>query len=88
MVIGRENFPLFFAFNTEIKANNDNHKQAVKELIARNPVFYKKTLFRAFLAVPESTLENMLTFGQEYLDYSIMLDEYLLLLHAPYMKAD
>ena len=86
MVSWRETFPFFSALNTEITANNDNHKVAVQNLIARDAVFYKKTMFRAFLHITKLELDDM--DWQEYLDYSIMLEEYLLLLHAPYMKED
>lgn len=88
MAFGGENKSFFFSFNTEIKANNGNHKKAVKELIDRDAVFYKKTLFRSYLHLPESILETITPFSQEYLDYSVMLTEHLMLLFSPYQKED
>ena len=40
---------LFFKIQTDIKKIWDNTDKAKNELIARDPVFYQKTLFRAFL---------------------------------------
>lgn len=88
MVVEGENKPFFFSFNTEIREAGENHKSATIDLIARNPMFYKKTLFRAFLNITKDECDDMMQFGQEYIDYSIMLDEYLLLLHAPFQKSD
>jgi hypothetical protein len=53
-------------------------------LIARNPVFYKKTMFRAFLNLSQSECDNMSV--SEYMDYAIMLKEVLKLWHAPFQK--
>lgn len=55
-------------------------------MITRNAVFYKKTLFRAFLRLTTSDLDNMSM--QEYMDYDIMLDEVLKFIHAPYLPHD
>jgi hypothetical protein len=54
------------------------------KLIARDPVFYKKTLFRAFLHYSKNELEEMTV--EEYMDNVIMLDEVLKLIHAPYLN--
>lgn len=88
MAFRGENKPFFFAFNTEIKANYDNHKKAVKELIDRDAVFYKKTLFRSILRLPEPILKSITPFSQEYLDYGVMLTEHLMLILAPFQKED
>lgn len=88
MAIRRENNTLFFSFNNEIKANYSNHKKAVKDLIDRDAVFYKKTLFRSFLRINDNVLDDLLPTDQAYLDYSIMLTEHLMLTHAPFMKED
>lgn len=55
-------------------------------MITRNAVFYKKTLFRAFLLLTRDEIENMSM--QEYMDYDIMLDEVLRFMHAPYLPHD
>lgn len=88
MVVGGQNKPFFFSFNTQIKDNYENHKKAIQDLIDRDAVFYKKTLFRSFLNLTKIECDEMMPFDQQYLDYSIMLDEYLLLLHAPFQKQD
>lgn len=88
MAFGGENKSFFFSFNTEIKANYENHVRARSELIDRDAVFYKKTLFRSFLHLSDEILENITPFSQEYLDYSVMLTEHLMLLHAPFQKQD
>jgi hypothetical protein len=41
---------------------------------------------RAFLHLSKKEIDEMTM--QEYIDYGIMLREYLLLLHAPYQKND
>jgi hypothetical protein len=58
----------------------------VQDLIARNPVFYQKTMFRAFLHYSGKELKKMSL--DEYKDCSIMLGEVLRTLHAPYMDHD
>lgn len=88
MVIRGENKPFFFSFNTEIKAISADHKQAVRNLIDRAPLFYKKTLFRSFLNLTKEECDSMSPFDQDYIDYSIMLTEHLMLLQAPFMKTD
>lgn len=88
MAFRGENKSFFFSFNTEITANYDNHVKARQELIDRDAVFYKKTLFRSFLHLSDSVLETITPFSQEYLDYSIMLTEHLMLLHAPFQRSD
>lgn len=84
MAVKGKNQPFFFSINTEITENNKAHQQAKDKLIARDPVFYKKTMFRAFLQLTKEECDNM--DWQEYLDYSIMLEQYLLLLHAPFQR--
>ncbi len=86
MVFRREAIPFFSAINTEITENYSNHKEACNKLIARDAVFYKKTMFRAFLNLTKIECDEM--DWQEYLDYSIMLQEKLLLDNAPFMKED
>lgn len=85
MVNGREIGPLFFEFNQQfeligIEKERDKEEQ---NLIARNPVFYKKTLFRAFLNYSGKELEEMGL--DEYFDCCIMLDKVLQIMHAPFI---
>jgi len=55
-------------------------------LLARDPVFYQKTCFRAFLNLSREEVETMTL--QEYSDYTIMLKEVLKLWHAPFQKEE
>jgi hypothetical protein len=55
-------------------------------LLARDPVFYQKTCFRAFLHLTQKECDEM--GPDQYMDYGIMLIEVLKLLHAPFQKAD
>ena len=76
--------PFFVQFEDDIKFINEQPDKAVEELIARNPVFYKKTLFRAFLHYSGKELEEMSM--DEYRDCDIMLNQVLKLIHAPYIN--
>jgi len=73
----------FFENASRIKLIDEQHEEAVKELIARDPVKYHKRLFRAFLGLGRKEVEDM-SFD-EYNDNVIMLRETLKLLHAPYL---
>jgi len=78
-------YTFFFKIQSEVKLIWDNPDKAKENLIARDPVFYQKTLFRAFLHLDKEETENM-TY-QQYMDYQIMLKECLKLLHAPYLNS-
>lgn len=54
------------------------------ELIARDSVFYNKTMFRAFMHLSKEECDNMTM--QEYLDYKTILIPVLKLVHAPFQK--
>jgi len=62
---------------------NNEPEKAKDNLIARDPVFFQKSMFRAFLHYNTEDLENMSI--DEYMKCSIILKEYLKILHAPYM---
>ena len=49
-------------------------------------MFYQQTLFRAFLHLDKQECEEMVL--DDYIKYTIMLKEYLKILHAPYMKTE
>lgn len=83
MDVGNKDYPFFSDFDNEIKKITQQPIVAKDELIARNAVFYKKTLFRAFLHLEKKECDRMTL--QEYMDYSIMLEEVLKLIHAPYL---
>jgi hypothetical protein len=84
LAFGRKDCPFFFDIQQDIKAINGSPDRAIDELIARNPVFYKKTMFRAFLNLSKEECDNM-SIG-EYMDYSVALDQVLKLWHAPFQK--
>lgn len=79
----RKNYPFFFGINERLKLVNENQEEAKNELIARNPVFFNKTLFRAFLNYSKKEIDEMSI--DEYIDAQVMLKEYLKILHAPYI---
>lgn len=78
--------PLFFCFNEDLKAINDNIDAAKDKLLERNPIFYNKLMFRSFLNYSGEELENMGI--EEYLDCTVVLGEVLKMWHAPYLKHD
>ncbi len=86
VVNGGENYPFFSKFDGELKKIFASEDRGISELIARDAVFYKKTLFRAFLHLTKEECDDM-TF-QRYIDYSVALESVLRLIHAPYMKQD
>jgi len=55
-------------------------------MIARDPVKYKKTMFRAFLNYTKKEVDQMTI--REYIDSTIILNEVLKIWHAPYIKHD
>lgn len=77
---------LFFDFDVEIKKINDDSEKATDDLIARDHVFFKKSLFRAFLGYNKSDTDNMTM--QEYIDSSIVLLKVLKIWHAPFLNHD
>ena len=83
MVIARKINPFFFSVNGDIAYINEFPDKAKDELIARNHVLYKKTLFRAFLHYSKEEVDTMTI--QDYIDSTIMLKEVLNLTHAPFM---
>ena len=78
-----EIYPLFFDIEHEIEAVNVNKEEAITNLIARDPVLYKKTLFRAFLNYSKKETDKMTI--QEYIDNTIILEDVLKLWHAPFI---
>lgn len=56
---------------------------ACVEYIAREPVQYKKRLFRAFLNMTREECEELT--WQEYMDCAAVLDNVLKMWHAPFM---
>jgi hypothetical protein len=76
--------PFFFEFDEKIKVINNSLEKATDELIARDPVLYKKGMFRAFLNYSKKEVDKMTM--QEYLDSTVMLDQVLRLWHAPYIN--
>lgn len=86
MVIECQGIPFFSELDAEIREISILPIAAKDKLIARNAVFYKKTLFRAFLHLSKKECDEMPM--QEYLDYCIMLEEVLKLIHAPYLSHD
>ena len=74
-----EVLPFFQKFIDELTFINDQPEVACKDLVARDPVFFNKTLFRAFLFLTKKEIENMsLT---DYKNYCIMLKKTLELHH-------
>jgi hypothetical protein len=86
MVICKSFRPFFSEVENEINYIGDNHELAKNELIARDPVFYQKTMFRAFLHLSKKETEKMNI--QTYIDYHIMFKEYLKIFHAPYIDKE
>jgi hypothetical protein len=78
--------PFFFDFNRDQKRINERPEDAKKELLARDPVLYQKTCFRAFLNLGPKEIKKMTL--QEYMDYTVMLSEVLKLWHAPFQKEE
>ena len=79
---GKDN-AFFFEVEAQFDLIINEPEEAKNKLIARDPVLYKKTMFRAFLGLTKQDTEEM-GIG-DYLDHSIMLSEVLKLWHAPYM---
>lgn len=86
MVLYAKSSPFFFSVQTDLAEINNQPDKAKDKLIAREPVFYQKTMFRAFLGYSGTEIEEM-TLG-EYMDNVIMLREVLKLWHAPFQKED
>lgn len=59
---------------------------ACANYIAREPVKYKKGLFRAFLNLTREECDEMT--WQEYMDNAAVLENVLKMWHAPFMKHD
>lgn len=79
-----KNSPFFSAVNEDLDNNAESPDRALEELIAREPVLYKKTLFRAFLGYSSKECDKMTI--QNYMDSSVILQSVLKLWHAPFMK--
>jgi len=58
--------------------------EALNRLIARDNVFYKKALFRAFFGMGKKELDRLTM--RQYIDYNIVLRDVLNLWHAPFQK--
>lgn len=86
MAIERKATSFFFNIEDDLKEIDKSPDTALKKLIARDPVFYQKTMFRAFLHYSGKELEEMSI--QEYMDCCILLPEALKILHAPYINKD
>ena len=86
MGIQREIHPFFVQFESEVKEINEQPDLAKGNLIARNPVLYKKTLFRAFLNYSKKECDKMTL--DEYLNNVIILEDVLKLWHAPFLHHD
>jgi hypothetical protein len=86
LAIGRKVSPLFFEIQLKIENITDNQEAAREELIARNPIFYKKSMFRAFLGYSENRTDKMSI--QEYLDCCVILHDVLRIWHAPFLDHD
>lgn len=82
MVIWQSFCPFFSEVNTRLTQICEDEEKAKEELIARDPVLYQKTMFRAFLHLERDEVENMSM--QEYIDNHILLNEVLKLIHAPF----
>jgi hypothetical protein len=80
----REVLPFFQKFQIELSVINDQPETACNNLVARNPVFFQKSLFRAFLHLTKEECDKMTL--TEYMDYTVMLKKTLELIHAPFMK--
>jgi len=84
LVLFREGYPFFCSIESELEEINYSQETAKTKLIARNAVFYNKTMFRAFLMYSGKELEDMTL--QEYMDCQIMLPEVLRIIHAPFQN--
>lgn len=78
--------PFFSEVQNDLAVINNRPDEAKEKLIARNPVLYNKTMFRAFLGLSEKEVRQMTI--SEYMDNVIMLKEVLKLWHAPFQKQD
>lgn len=83
MAIPGKIYPLFFKIQDELTIINNEPDKAKNDLIARDPVFFQKTMFRAFLHYTTEDLENMSI--DEYMNCLIMLKSVLETIHAPYL---
>lgn len=86
MVDERKDNPFFSEFHERQLRVNADLDRAKDELLARDPVFYQKTCFRAFLHLTKEECDDMSP--DRFTDYCIMLKEVLKLLHAPFQKND
>ena len=84
MAIWRKIYPLFFNIQSELKIINEEPEKATDDLIKRDPVFFQKTMFRAFLHLSKKECEEMSI--DEYMNYTIMLKKVLETIHAPFME--
>lgn len=83
MVLITKGSPFFLQIENDIKFINDQPEEAVKALIARKPILFQKSLFRAFLHLTKEECDNM--GADEYLDNLIMLKKVLELIHDHYL---
>jgi hypothetical protein len=75
--------PFFVQFECEVKEINEQPDLALTNLIARNPVMYKKTLFRAFLNYSKKECDKMTL--TEYLNSNVILESVLKIWHSPFI---
>jgi hypothetical protein len=83
LAAGREDHPLFFDFESELKEITSSPERALKDLIARDPVKYQKTKFRAFLGYSKKECDRMTM--QDFLDACVILEDVIKVWHAPYL---
>lgn len=65
-------YPFFSKVEDRLVEIAKRPEDYIKELLARNPVFYNRTMFRAFLGLNTKDMTAM-TAG-EYVDYCLMLN--------------
>lgn len=86
MAVSGGNSPFFSQFAYDLDEAITAPAAAVEKLIARNPLLFQVTMFRAFLRLPEDKIDNM---GyDDFIDYTIMLKEVLKVVHAPYIQKE
>lgn len=83
MVFKSEVHPFFSQFISDLNNVNENFEKEKERLIKEKPIFYKLKMFRAFNLITEREESEMTP--DLYLDLTIVLQEVLLLWHAPFL---
>jgi hypothetical protein len=86
VVYGRKAGAFFRTIEFEFKLVTSHPEEAKARLIERDAKFYKTALFRAFLHLSKEECDSLTL--RQYLDYSIILDDVLKIIHAPYLKTE